>query len=145
MTMTNLANTVLTLKGLSVKNLVRFDLIDSPAPDTLARALDDLYHLGALDDDCNLTKTGEIMSEFPLDPQMAKMLIVSPEFNCSNEILSVSAMLSGTPFTFIFLFLLPWVRYVVKGRRKLAGSFHSAYILMCIRSHLLSFMCIIVI
>ncbi|CAD5331714.1 unnamed protein product [Arabidopsis thaliana] len=59
MTMTNLANTVLTLKGLSVKNLVRFDLIDSPAPDTLARALDDLYHLGALDDDCNLTKTGQ--------------------------------------------------------------------------------------
>ncbi|KAG7602279.1 putative RNA helicase [Arabidopsis thaliana] len=94
MTMTNLANTVLTLKGLSVKNLVRFDLIDSPAPDTLARALDDLYHLGALDDDCNLTKTGEMMSEFPLDPQMAKMLIVSPQFNCSNEILSISAMLS---------------------------------------------------
>lgn len=36
------------------------------------------------------------MSEFPLDPQMSKMLVVSPEFNCSNEILSVSAMLSGT-------------------------------------------------
>ncbi|KAG0487742.1 hypothetical protein HPP92_009837 [Vanilla planifolia] len=34
------------------------------------------------------------MSEFPLDPQMSKMLVVSPEFNCSNEILSISAMLS---------------------------------------------------
>ncbi|EFH54707.1 hypothetical protein ARALYDRAFT_349295 [Arabidopsis lyrata subsp. lyrata] len=62
----------------------------------------------------NLTKTGEIMSEFPLDPQMAKMLIVSPEFNCSNEILSVSAMLSGPPFTFIFLFLLPLVSIRVR-------------------------------
>lgn len=26
---------------------------------------------------------------------MAKMLIVSPEFNCSNEILTIVAMLSG--------------------------------------------------
>ncbi|CAI9103130.1 OLC1v1001571C1 [Oldenlandia corymbosa var. corymbosa] len=34
------------------------------------------------------------MSEFPLDPQMSKMLVVGPEFNCSNEILSISAMLS---------------------------------------------------
>jgi len=35
------------------------------------------------------------MSEFPLDPQMSKMLVVSPEFNCSNEILSITAMLSA--------------------------------------------------
>ncbi|ESQ41460.1 hypothetical protein EUTSA_v10016061mg, partial [Eutrema salsugineum] len=75
----NLANTVLTLTKLGV-NLVRFDFMDPPAPQTLSRALEDLYHLGALDDECNLTKTGEMMSEFPLDPQMAKMLIVSPQF-----------------------------------------------------------------
>lgn len=34
------------------------------------------------------------MSAFPLEPQLAKMLIVSPEFRCSNEILSIAAMLS---------------------------------------------------
>jgi pre-mRNA-splicing factor ATP-dependent RNA helicase DHX15/PRP43 len=34
------------------------------------------------------------MAEFPLDPQLAKMLVASPEFNCSNEILSIAAMLS---------------------------------------------------
>ena len=44
---------------------------------------------GALHDDGDLTKLGD----FPLDLQMAKMIAVSPEFNCSNEILSVSAML----------------------------------------------------
>ena len=27
------------------------------------------------------------MAEFPLDPQLAKMLIASCEYNCSNEIL----------------------------------------------------------
>jgi len=51
--------------------------------------------LGALDDDGNLTQLGEMMSEFPLDPQMSKMLVISPKYNCSNEILSISAMLSG--------------------------------------------------
>jgi len=30
------------------------------------------------------------MAEFPLDPQMAKMLIASTDLNCSNEILSIT-------------------------------------------------------
>ncbi|KAL5700331.1 RNA helicase [Ranunculus cassubicifolius] len=90
----NLANTVLTLKKLGIDDLVHFDFMDPPAPETLMRALEVLNYLGALDDEGNLTKLGEIMSEFPLDPQMSKMLVVSPGFNCSNEILSISAMLS---------------------------------------------------
>ncbi|KAF2325077.1 hypothetical protein GH714_022649 [Hevea brasiliensis] len=98
----NLANTVLTLKKLGIDDLVHFDFMDPPAPETLMRALEVLNYLGALDDDGNLTKLGEIMSEFPLDPQMGKMLVVSHEFNCSNEILSISAMLS-VPNCFIAL------------------------------------------
>ncbi|KAL5700791.1 RNA helicase [Ranunculus cassubicifolius] len=90
----NLANTVLTLKKLGIDDLVHFDFMDPPAPETLMRALEVLNYLGALDDEGNLTKLGEIMSEFPLDPQMSKMLVVSPAYNCSNEILSISAMLS---------------------------------------------------
>ncbi|XP_045805555.1 probable pre-mRNA-splicing factor ATP-dependent RNA helicase DEAH2 [Trifolium pratense] len=91
---TNLANIVLTLKKLGIDDIVHFDFMDPPAVETLSRALELLNYLGALDDECNLTNLGEIMSEFPLDPQMSKMLVVSPEFNCSNEILSISAMLS---------------------------------------------------
>ena len=53
-----------------------------------------LNYLAALDDDGNLTELGAIMAEFPLDPQLAKMLIASCENNCSNEILSITAMLS---------------------------------------------------
>ncbi|ONL97413.1 putative pre-mRNA-splicing factor ATP-dependent RNA helicase DEAH3 [Zea mays] len=91
----NLANTVLTLKKLGIDDLVHFDFMDPPAPETLMRALEVLNYLGALDDEGNLTQLGEMMSEFPLDPQMSKMLVISPKYNCSNEILSVSAMLSG--------------------------------------------------
>ncbi|XP_062215797.1 probable pre-mRNA-splicing factor ATP-dependent RNA helicase DEAH3 isoform X1 [Phragmites australis] len=90
----NLANTVLTLKKLGIDDLVHFDFMDPPAPETLMRALEVLNYLGALDDEGNLTQLGEMMSEFPLDPQMSKMLVISPKYNCSNEILSISAMLS---------------------------------------------------
>lgn len=90
----NLANTVLELKKLGVDNLVKFDYMDAPAPETIMRALELLNYLAAFDDRGNLTPLGEIMAEFPLDPQLAKMLIVSPEFRCSNEILTIAAMLS---------------------------------------------------
>ncbi|KAI3487489.1 hypothetical protein L1887_48593 [Cichorium endivia] len=90
----NLANTVLELKKLGISNLVTFDYMDPPAPETIMRALELLNYLAAFDDEGNLTPLGEIMADFPLDPQLAKMLIVSPEFKCSNEILTIAAMLS---------------------------------------------------
>lgn len=63
------------------------------------RALELLNYLGALDDDGELTELGSMMSEFPLDPQLAKMVIASTDHNCSNEILSITAMLSGKDFS----------------------------------------------
>ncbi|KAK7027339.1 DEAH-box ATP-dependent RNA helicase prp43 [Paramarasmius palmivorus] len=90
----NLSNTVLELLKLGIKDLVKFDYVDAPAPETLMRALELLNYLAALDDDGNITALGGMMAEFPLDPQLAKMLIASPEFKCSNEILTITAMLS---------------------------------------------------
>jgi pre-mRNA-splicing factor ATP-dependent RNA helicase DHX15/PRP43 len=78
-----------------LQDLVSFDYVDAPAPETLMRALELLNYLAALDDDGNLTPLGGMMAEFPLDPQLAKLLIVSPEFKCSNEILTITAMMSG--------------------------------------------------
>ncbi|POS84561.1 P-loop containing nucleoside triphosphate hydrolase, partial [Erysiphe pulchra] len=90
----NLANTVLELKKLGVDDLVHFDLMDPPAPETLMRALEELNYLACLDDDGELTTMGKLASEFPLDPALAVMLISSPEFYCSSEILSLTALLS---------------------------------------------------
>eukprot|EP00775_Hariotina_reticulata_P007952 gene7952-8150_t len=90
----NLGNVVLQLKKLGIDDLVHFDFMDPPAPETLMRALELLNYLGAIDDEGSLTTVGTTMAEFPLDPQLAKMLVASPEFNCSNEILSIAAMLS---------------------------------------------------
>ncbi len=54
----NLASTVLTLKKLGVNDLVHFDFMDPPAPETLMRALELLNYLGALDDEGELTEEG---------------------------------------------------------------------------------------
>lgn len=37
---------------------------------------------------------GSMMAEFPLDPQLSKMLVAAPELRCSNECLTIAAMLS---------------------------------------------------
>lgn len=90
----NLSSTVLELKKLGVNDLVHFDLMDPPAPETLMRALEELNFLSCLDDEGDLTELGKQASKFPLDPALAVMLINSYEFYCSNEILSLTAMLS---------------------------------------------------
>eukprot|EP00731_Ephydatia_muelleri_P034453 Em0060g11a len=90
----NLGTVVLQLKKLGIDDLVHFDFMDPPAPETLMRALELLNYLGALDEDGELTELGSMMAEFPLDPQLAKMVIASTDYNCSNEILSITALLS---------------------------------------------------
>lgn len=96
----NLGVVVLTLKKLGIDDLVHFDFLDPPAPETLMRALEMLNYLGCLSDDGDLTDTGDQAAEFPLDPQLAMMLIESPKYKCSNEILSIAAMLS-VPLVFV--------------------------------------------
>ncbi len=61
------------------------------------QALEELDYLAALDDDGNLSEIGIIMSEFPLEPQMAKTLLASCEFDCVSEVLTIAAMLTGNP------------------------------------------------
>lgn len=41
-----------------------------------------------------LTPTGRLMVEFPLDPALSKMLIVSCDMGCSADILIIVSMLS---------------------------------------------------
>ncbi|KAG7364607.1 ATP-dependent helicase HrpA [Nitzschia inconspicua] len=89
-----MSNVVLTLKKLGIDDLVHFDFLDPPAPETLMRALELLNYLGALDDEGEMTELGYQMSELPLDPQLAKLILVSPDYGCSSEIVSIVASLS---------------------------------------------------
>ncbi|KIY69583.1 putative PRP16-RNA-dependent ATPase [Cylindrobasidium torrendii FP15055 ss-10] len=91
---TNLANTVLLLKSLGVKNLLEFDFMDPPPQANILNSMYQLWVLGALDNVGDLTQTGRKMSEFPMEPSMAKMLIASVSYGCSSEMLTIVSMLS---------------------------------------------------
>ncbi|KAK2749682.1 DEAH-box RNA helicase prp16 [Myotisia sp. PD_48] len=92
---TNLANTVLLLKSLGVKDLLDFDFMDPPPQDTITTSLFDLWALGAIDNLGDLTPMGRRMSAFPMDPSLAKLLITaSEEYECSEEMLTIVSMLS---------------------------------------------------
>jgi pre-mRNA-splicing factor ATP-dependent RNA helicase DHX16 len=69
-------------------------LQDPPPAETLVRALEQLYALGALNDKGELTKLGRRMAEIPADPSLAKMLLASEKYRCSSQILTITAMLS---------------------------------------------------
>ncbi|XLU33294.1 hypothetical protein S245_069360 [Arachis hypogaea] len=91
----NLVSCIIHLKALGIDNILGFDWPASPSPEAMIRALEVLYSLGVLDDDAKLTSpTGFQVAEIPLDPMISKMIIASNQFGCSEEIITVAAVLS---------------------------------------------------
>ncbi|KAK7109917.1 ATP-dependent RNA helicase DHX8-like isoform X1 [Littorina saxatilis] len=91
---TNLSSTVLALKAMGINDMLAFDFMDAPPMQTLISAMEQLHALSALDDEGLLTRLGRRMAEFPLEPMLSKMLIMSVHLGCSDEILTIVSMLS---------------------------------------------------
>ncbi|XP_031228456.1 probable ATP-dependent RNA helicase DHX35 isoform X1 [Mastomys coucha] len=90
----NLAPVILQLKALGIDNVLRFHFMSPPPAQSMVQALELLYALGGLDKDCRLTEPlGMRIAEFPLNPMFAKMLLESGNFGCSQEVLSIAAMM----------------------------------------------------
>jgi pre-mRNA-splicing factor ATP-dependent RNA helicase DHX38/PRP16 len=104
---TNLANVVLLLKSLGVEDLLQFHFMDPPPQDNILNSMFQLWILGSLDNTGNLTELGRGMIDFPLDPTLSKMLIVSVDMKCSAEVLVIVSMLS-----------VPAIFYRPKGREE---------------------------
>mmetsp|Transcript_29689 Transcript_29689/g.83695 ORF Transcript_29689/g.83695 Transcript_29689/m.83695 type:complete len:1298 (+) Transcript_29689:152-4045(+) len=91
---TNLGNVVLLLKSLNVDNLLEFDFMDPPPQDNILNSMYQLWILSALDNTGGLTGMGRQMVEFPLDPPLAKMLLIGSKFGCTSEVVTIVSMLS---------------------------------------------------
>lgn len=59
-----------------------------------------------------LTPTGRLMVEFPLDPALSKMLIVSCDMGCSADILIIVSMLSVPAIFYRPKVCLIWFTYI---------------------------------
>ncbi len=91
---------VLQLKALGIHDVLHFDFLSPPSSEAMIFALELLYSLGALDENCRITALGAKMAEMPLEPRQAKCLLASSDFGCCEEILSIAAM-STVDYPFI--------------------------------------------
>ncbi|XP_037125710.1 ATP-dependent RNA helicase DHX33 [Syngnathus acus] len=93
----NLASVMLQLMALGIPDVMNFDFMSKPSPDAIRSAVEHLELLGALERNNGkvlLTALGKKMSSFPLEPRYAKTILLSPNYSCSEEILSIVSLLS---------------------------------------------------
>ncbi|XP_072519799.1 ATP-dependent RNA helicase DHX33 [Salminus brasiliensis] len=93
----NLAGVVLQLLALGVPDVLNFDFMSKPSPESMRTAVEQLDLLGAVerkDDQVSLTPLGKKMACFPLEPRFAKTILISPEFSCAEEVLTILSLLS---------------------------------------------------
>ncbi|CAH2222948.1 ATP-dependent RNA helicase DHX33 [Pelobates cultripes] len=93
----NLASVMLQLLVLRVPNILTFDFMSKPSPDSVRAAIEQLDLLGAVErkeDQVILTPLGRKMAAFPLEPKFSKTILVSSNFHCTEEILTIVSLLS---------------------------------------------------
>ena len=91
----NLAQVVLQLKGMGIHDPRSFSFLTPPTPESMEKSFEVLIALGAIDKLMDLTVYGKEMSQLPLDPIYANLLLQSSKYECVSEILTVVAMLSA--------------------------------------------------
>ena len=78
---------------LGIGDICGFGFMDPPMPLKVDHALGCLRELGALERDLAVTDLGFKMAEFPLSPNLAKVLLVAAGMDCSDEVTYFSASL----------------------------------------------------
>ena len=90
----DLSPVILQLKALGIDNICKFDFLSPPPSNNLINSLELLNALDGLDHNAKLANPlGFQMAEFPLHPTHSKALLSSHSFGCTQEMLSIIAML----------------------------------------------------
>ena len=79
---------LLFLKKMEIFDLQNFEFFEKPFLKQINFGIENLKFLGALKKNGNLSEIGNLMSFFPLNPKLAKMLIKSKKLGVSKEILN---------------------------------------------------------
>jgi ATP-dependent helicase HrpA len=91
---TGLAGVLLRLESLKLGPVEEFPFIDAPPAKAVSDAYQLLYLLGAVDGDRKLTRDGELMARLPVDPRVARLLVVANQNGALHEGLVIAAALS---------------------------------------------------
>ena len=74
---TDLSEVVLRMAELDITDFESFDFISPPGKEGILGAIDTLNLLGALNEDSTLSHIGKMMTEFPLEPRVSRILVES--------------------------------------------------------------------
>ncbi|OHT14006.1 helicase [Tritrichomonas foetus] len=89
----DLGSVILLMLATGITDVVHFPFIDKPPHQQLLTAVTELYHLGALNDEAQLTEVGQMISTIPVEPKHAKCLVASKKFGCTSEIATIVSLL----------------------------------------------------
>ena len=73
----NLSTVVLQMMTMGITDVIHFDFMDPPPKESLKRAMEELYALGALNETLQVTDMGRKMAVFPVDPKFSKCILAA--------------------------------------------------------------------
>jgi ATP-dependent helicase HrpA len=91
---TSLAAVILRMKALGLGDIAAFPFIEPPSPRAIEDGYRQLYELGAVDGEKNLTALGITLAKFPIDPALARMLVAAEKESALREVLLIASALS---------------------------------------------------
>ena len=89
----DLVGLVLHLKAMCIDDVVHFPFLSAPPVESLLVAYELLFALGAIDREAQLTSFGSKLAELPVEPKLGTALLTSIDMGCSEEMVSLAAML----------------------------------------------------
>ena len=91
---THLAPVILQMAALRLGQPDQFPFIDPPDLRLIRDGFRTLHELGAVHKDNRLTPLGKQVARFPVDPQIARMLLAAERESCLTEMLIIAAALT---------------------------------------------------
>lgn len=91
---TNLASVILQMLALRLGDVENFPYLDQPGEKAINDGLKILIELNAITQKHVLTATGKEMARLPVDPTLARMIVVSNSYSCLRELLIIVSALS---------------------------------------------------
>jgi ATP-dependent helicase HrpA len=90
----SLANVILRMLALGLGDIEAFPFLDPPPERAIKEGLQQLAELQAMTPERALTATGKAMAAFPIDVQLARMLVEARRLGSLRELLAIAAFLS---------------------------------------------------
>jgi ATP-dependent helicase HrpA len=91
---TNLAAVILQMISLGLGDIAAFPFLQPPDSRGIKDGLDLLAELGAVETGARITAIGRQLTQLPVDPRLARMIVESKKHGVSREVLAITAGLT---------------------------------------------------